>query len=188
VTADPEDKGRRLFIPSKTNLGRDREGLAYRIADTTIMGGDGELIWAPFVQWEDTTITMSADEAVAAMGGDAESRGAKEDAKAFLLEVLAEGPVPARDVKRQAEEGGVSIASLRRAQRALSVEVRREGGIAAKGQWLWCLRCSPQRMNTLDTLGDFRRFSGDQTPKVLKTESEHLSAKRQLSRFASFPR
>jgi hypothetical protein len=71
VTADPEDKGRRLFIPSKTNLGRDREGLAYRIADTTIMGGDGELIWAPFVQWEDTTITMSADEAVAAMGGDA---------------------------------------------------------------------------------------------------------------------
>jgi putative DNA primase/helicase len=110
VAAYPEDKGRRLFIPSKTNLGRDREGLAYRIADTTVMGGDGELIWAPFVQWEDTTVTMSADEAVAAMGGDAESRGAKEDAKAFLLEVLAEGAVPAKDVKRQAEEAGVSTA------------------------------------------------------------------------------
>ena len=34
VTADAEDRGKRLFLPSKTNLGRPREGLTYRIADT----------------------------------------------------------------------------------------------------------------------------------------------------------
>jgi hypothetical protein len=50
VTADPDDQGRRFFLPSKTNLGRPREGLAYRIADTTIVSCDDELIWAPYVQ------------------------------------------------------------------------------------------------------------------------------------------
>ena len=40
VTADPEDSGRRLFIPSKTNLGKPRDGLAYRIADTALPGPD----------------------------------------------------------------------------------------------------------------------------------------------------
>lgn len=50
------------------------------------------MIWAPYVKWEDAPVTMSADEAVAAMAGDAESRGALEEAKQFLLEVLDEGP------------------------------------------------------------------------------------------------
>src|SRR5262249_23410851 len=46
VTADPEDRGRRLFIPSKTNLGKPRNGLAYRIADTALPGPDfGSVIW-----------------------------------------------------------------------------------------------------------------------------------------------
>ncbi len=155
VTADPEDGGRRLFLPSKTNLGRPREGLAYRIADTTIMGSEGELIWAPYVKWEDSTVTMSADEAVAAMAGDGEGRSAREEAKAFLSEALSEGPVEAKEVKRQAGEIGISIASLRRAQHMLGVNAYREGGIADKGRWLWSLRCS-------------------NSPKVLTSEVEHL--------------
>jgi putative DNA primase/helicase len=156
VTADPEDRNRRLFIPSKTNLGRPREGLAYRIADTTIAGCEGELIWAPFVKWEPDPVLMSADEAVAAMAGGIEERSAKEDAKDFLIDVLAEGAVAAKDVKRQAEEAGVSVASLRRAQRSLGVDVHREGGIAAKGRWLWSLSKVPKMS------------------KVLTSEDEHL--------------
>jgi RecA-family ATPase len=92
ITADPEDNGRRLFIPSKTNLGRPREGLAYRITDTTIMGGEGELMFAPYVKWEASTVTISADEAVAAMAGGTEERSAKEEAKDFLMELLSDGP------------------------------------------------------------------------------------------------
>ena len=175
VTADSDDPARRLFLPSKTNLGRACDGLAYRIADTVVMGGDGEVIWAPYVKWEDSTVKISADEAVAAMGGDAESRGAKEDAKAFLQELLADGAVPAKDAKRQAEEAGISTASLRRARHALRVDVRREGGIAEKGQWLWSLRCSLSEMSTLDTLGENRPFL-PKMPKVLNPGSEHLSS------------
>ena len=66
VAADPDDKGRRLFITSKTNLGRPREGLAYRIADTAIPDFDGGVIFAPHVKWEESTVRMSADQAVTA--------------------------------------------------------------------------------------------------------------------------
>jgi len=69
VTADPEDSGRRLFLPSKTNLGKLRGGLAYRIADMALPGSDREVIWAPYVKWEDAPVTMSADEAMAANAG-----------------------------------------------------------------------------------------------------------------------
>ena len=156
VTADPEDSGRRLFLASKTNLGCQSEGLAYRITTTTIIGGDGELIWAPYVKWEDSTVAMSADEAIAAMGGDADGRHGVQEAKHFLSELLSEGPVPATEGKRQAEEAGISIASLRRAKQSLGVVVFRDGGIAGKGRWLWSLRCS-------------------NSPKVLTPEAEHLS-------------
>jgi hypothetical protein len=80
----------------------------------------------------------------------------KEDAKDFLIDVLSEGAVAAKDVKRQAEEAGVSVASLRRAQRSLGVDVHREGGIAAKGRWLWSLAKVPKMS------------------KVLTSEVEHL--------------
>src|SRR5262245_3598849 len=67
VTADPDDPGKRLFIPSKTNLGKPRNGLAYRIADVALPGPDhGSVIWAPYVKWEDAPVTISADQAMAA--------------------------------------------------------------------------------------------------------------------------
>jgi putative DNA primase/helicase len=48
VTADPDDPGKRLFIPSKTNLGKLRDGLAYRIAEAALPGPDyGSVMWAP---------------------------------------------------------------------------------------------------------------------------------------------
>jgi len=133
VTADAEDRGRRLFLPSKTNLGKPRDGLAYRIADTVIHG-QGAVIWAPYVKWEDAPVTMSADEAVAAMAGDAESRGALEEAKQFLLEVLDEGPVAQKEIKQQAEEAGLAWRTVRRAKTALGVEARK-GSVEEHGRW-----------------------------------------------------
>jgi len=50
VATDAEDKGKRLFLPLKTNLGKPREGLAYRIADTVISGPDGSVLWVPYVK------------------------------------------------------------------------------------------------------------------------------------------
>jgi putative DNA primase/helicase len=138
VTADPEDADRRLFLPSKMNLGRTREGLAYRIC-TTAIPADRETIWAPYVKWESSPVTVTADEAVAAASGGVEARSAREEATDFLSETLSDGAIAAKEVKRQAEEAGISTASLRRARQSLGVKVEREGGIADKGRWLWTL-------------------------------------------------
>jgi hypothetical protein len=138
VTADPADKDRRLFIPSKTNLGRPREGLAYRIADTTIVGADGELICAPYVKWEDATVTMSTDEAVAAMAGGIDGKTAKSEAIEFLLDELAEGPKPAAEVSKAATAAGHTPKAIRMAREALGIKPRKTAGKVA-GAWVWGL-------------------------------------------------
>jgi putative DNA primase/helicase len=160
VTADPDDSGRRLFILSKTNLGKPRKGLAYRIADVALPGPDeGSVIWAPYVKWEDTPVTISADQAMAAMAGGPEGRTASEEAKQFLIEMLSEGEVPAKEVKAAADAQMISAATLRRAKSALNVQVKRDG-FGPGSTLLWSLsspinaqnphRCSSKRMSTHD--------------------------------------
>jgi AAA domain len=176
ITADPEDSGKRLFIPSKTNLGKPRDGLAYRIADTALPGPEGSVIWAPHVKWEDAPVTLSADQALAAMVGDAEGRNALEEAKQFLLEVLREGPEAQKEIKRQAEEAGFAWRTVRRAKDLLGVEVRREGGIGERGRWIWRLSKKP-KVSTSE-FGHLSHLSQVQTPKVPKVSnvgSGHLS-------------
>ena len=128
VAADPDDRGKRLFLPSKTNLGKPRQGLAYRIADTALSGPEhGTAIWAPYVQWEDSPVTISADQAMAAMAGGPEGRTAMEEAKQFLIEILSAGEVSAKEVKAAADAQMISHATLRRAKSALGIQVKREG-------------------------------------------------------------
>ena len=141
VTADPEDSTRRLFLPSKTNLGKPGDGLAYRIADLALPGSDyGSVIWAPYVQWDSTPVTISADQAMAALAGGSEGRTTIEEAKQFLLDVLSEGHEGQKEVKRQAEESGFHWRTVRRAKDLLGVEAIREGGIGEKGRWIWRLQ------------------------------------------------
>jgi putative DNA primase/helicase len=160
VTADPDDTGRRLFLPSKTNLGKPREGLAYRIADTALPGPEhGSVIWAPYVKWEDAPVTISADQAMAALAGGTEGRTALEEAKQFLIELLGPSEVSAKDVKAAADAQMISSATLRRAKSALGVQVKREG-FGPGSTLLWSLslpidaqsshRCSSKRMSTYD--------------------------------------
>jgi len=176
VTADPEDSGRRLLIPSKTNLGRPREGLAYRIADTTIMGSGGELIWAPYVKWDDAPVTMSADEAMAALAGGPEGRSTLEEAKQFLLEVLGEGPVAQKEIKSQAEEAGFAWRTVRRAKGALGVKADREGGIGERGRWIWRLPKMPKvSTSEFGHLSHLSEMEGPKVPKVSNVEAGHLS-------------
>ena len=158
VTADPEDNGKRLFIPSKTNLGKPRDGLAYRIADTLLPGlDDGSVIWAPYVKWEDAPVTMSADEAMAANAGSVEGRSAVEEAKRLLTELLADGGMVAKEVKEAASAHMISVATLRRAKSAIGVKVSREG-FGPGSTVIWSLassidaqnshRCSQKEMST----------------------------------------
>jgi putative DNA primase/helicase len=182
VTADPEDSGRRLFLPSKTNLGKPRDGLAYRIADVALPGPDCSVIWAPYVKWDDVPVTMSADEAMAAIAGGVEGKSTLEEAKRFLTSLLTHGGISAKDVKGAADAHMISLATLRRAKSALGVNVSREG-FGPGSAVIWSLpsigaqhpsenganphRCSQKKMST---------YAGNEHLYVSQTDLEERAA------------
>ena len=65
-----------------------------------------------------------------------EDRSALEDAKEFLRELLAGGPVRVRDIQRQARETMIAEKTLDRAKQALSVRAKKEG---FRNGWQWYL-------------------------------------------------
>ncbi|WP_347246409.1 AAA family ATPase, partial [Thermogutta sp.] len=129
VSRDVNDKKRRLFLPGKQNLAEEMPGLAFRIV--------GE---PPRVEWEREPVLMTADD-----GLEAERQAAQpgpkpdslEDAKAFLLTALSNGPRLANDVLEdwQTNYGG-SQRTLYRAKAEIAVESFREGN---PGPWFWKL-------------------------------------------------
>jgi len=57
---------------------------------------------------------------------DAEERTARDEAADWLLDVLADGPLPAKTVKRMAAEADIAVRTLQRARAGLGVVVRRD--------------------------------------------------------------
>lgn len=65
---------------------------------------------------------------------------AVEEAESFLRELLAGGPVLARDAEDEAKAGGISARTLRRARERLGVAPRKAGQPGEAGQhWQWAL-------------------------------------------------
>ncbi|MCE9618485.1 MAG: AAA family ATPase [Planctomycetes bacterium] len=158
VSKDKNDPLRRLLLPIKNNIAPDTGGLAYRIEPVGLIG-------CPVVAWEADPVALSADDALASDRIEGGNRNERNDAVDWLRKALADGPMLAEEVKQQAEQNGISAATLRRAKREAGVEAKREGfGPGAK--WYWMLpehhRCSPQLI--------------DAHPKTVSTngEIEHL--------------
>lgn len=74
----------------------------------------------------------------AGLRGTEEGGSALDEAKAFLLEELLEGPVLQTEVARDARGNGIAEATLRRAESALGVEKQRRG-FGKDGRWYWSL-------------------------------------------------
>jgi hypothetical protein len=152
VSRDPDDENRRLFVPSKNNLGPDRDGLAFRIETRDV----GKGIIAPAVSWDSKPVTRTADEILSAMSGSGDRHTAKDDAKIFLQEVLANGPVSVPDLEAEARTAGLLgerqrlsyNKAIRAAADSLGVARKREGfGRGAVYHWsLADAPCVPSTM------------------------------------------
>jgi hypothetical protein len=134
VVADPEDKARRLFLPMKNNLGPDAEGLAFSIETATVPSPAGELATSR-VSWESETVSMTADEAMQAEMGP-QNVSALTEAMEWLQAALADGPEWAAKVNEEAKAAGITLMTLRRAARALSVVKEKP---SMKGGWRWSI-------------------------------------------------
>ncbi len=128
VTRDKQDSSRRLFLPTKNNLGSDVTGMAYHIQE---VGG------VPRVVWEDEIIVVSADDA---LKGDNSTDDYEitlvDDAAEWLRELLADGPIASNDVKLEAKEAGYSLATLRLAQE-YEIKPHRGPGVCGGIIWYW---------------------------------------------------
>jgi hypothetical protein len=129
VARDPEDKDRRLFMPTKNNVGPDAAGLAFRIGLIETTAG----IHAPMVMWEGPT-SVTAEDVLNARPKKDGSSPRRNDAEAFLKTILADGPLPVRRIESEAKEAGLVMATVRRAKDVLGVKTSKT---ALDGGWVW---------------------------------------------------
>jgi putative DNA primase/helicase len=139
VTPDEQDQTRLLLIPSKMNIAPIRYGLAYRI-EGCVIDSDGSEIVTSRIMYESTPITVSADQALAALISHGENKSDKSDAIEFLRDQLKGGAMAAKDVKKEAYDAGISSKSLRSARGALGIKPRKAG---MEGGWVWELPKMP---------------------------------------------
>jgi len=132
VIEDSEHDGRRLFLHAKNNLARAPQGLAFRLEQCLV----ADDIVASRILWEAEPVAITANEALAADAVGRETRTGKADAMKFLQAALAEGPVPAAEVKRMALDDGLTTKAIRSAREALRVKIERDGfGPGSKSLW-----------------------------------------------------
>ncbi len=131
VCRDRDDPELRLFLPVKMNMGKDSTGLAFRIEEIELSADikTSRLVWQPDI------VRITADEAVAAYLNPL-ARRAVDEAKAFLLEALSQGPQLVKDLKRDADGMGVSWSAVRRAQKLLGIRPQK---INFQEGWVWLI-------------------------------------------------
>ena len=143
VAKDPENDARRLFLPMKNNIGNDRSGLAFAIESAQVKSTAG-LIETSRIAWEPDPVTVTADEAMQPQG-DPEERSALDDARQFLLDLMADGPVKAGRVKADSDGAGFNWRTIQRAADRLNIDRHKDG---MRGPWMWKL--PPKMTSTLE--------------------------------------
>ena len=138
VTRDPDDPTRRLFVQAKNNLAGDCGGLAFRV-EQRLIGND---IVASAITWESERIARTADEILAA-NRDGNETPERSEAEEFLRTILSNGPQPATEIEAEAKGAGLSMRTVRRAQKGLGIKPYRKAesgdGLGKLGRWYWSL-------------------------------------------------
>jgi putative DNA primase/helicase len=132
IAIDEPETERRLLIAVKNNLGPLAPGLGYRLEQTILANN----IVPSRIAWDSAPVTVTANEALAASAEGASNPSALTEAEEFLIEELANGPVPQADIKKRAQTMDISEKTLRRAKKALRViAIKSRGNLT--GNWTW---------------------------------------------------
>jgi putative DNA primase/helicase len=137
VVDDAEVENRRLFMRAKNNLSSDNKALGY-FTSAKMVGTDektGKEIWAHYIVWGTDHVKVTAVEAMQSEAGGTGAASAKREAREFLHDRLEAGPVRADDLREEAEQNGISKATLRRAKRDLKINSWKEKKMP--GAWFW---------------------------------------------------
>jgi hypothetical protein len=134
---EQQPTGRILFSNAKNNPHPKMPTLAYRIEQVTI-GQDEQhaSIVAPRVKWEEGTVPLSADQAIAASVAKPKKKAESAAALALLERLLQGGqPVPVKEIERTAEGHGLTKNQIRRAKEKLPITAEKDD--TPNGGWTW---------------------------------------------------
>ena len=125
---------RRILMRAKSNIGPDDGGFVYKLEQAALEKHPE--IFACHVVWGEPIEGSARDALAEAEQSHGERETPLNEAKGFLGELLAAGPVASNEVKSAAEANGLSWASVRRAKKALGIKPHKE---SLRDGWSWSL-------------------------------------------------
>jgi putative DNA primase/helicase len=130
LSKHPHERDRIILTQTKSNLGARAKGVIMSIATED---GVGRIIW----EGEDD---LTSDEVLSeqAKGTTRNKATKRSEIERWLSDILADGPVPAKEVEALAEEAGYSGSMLRKVKDSLGIRADRTG-FGANGAWMWTL-------------------------------------------------
>ncbi len=129
VTKDKDNPERRLLMPLKNNIAKDKTGLAYSIVEAE----NGQ----PVIAWESEPVEMTTEEALA-ISQSTEQHTATDEAVDFLIDLLANGSVKAEEANKEAQRIGISSKPLRNARAKLGIKPKKSSSFE-DSFWEWKL-------------------------------------------------
>ncbi|RDK01625.1 AAA family ATPase [Paraburkholderia lacunae] len=130
VAGKDEAAERRILARAKSNIAPDDGGVSYTLEQIETDGIEASrVVWGELIEGTARDILGDVEET------DTE-KGPREEAKEFLAAVLSDGPVNAKELRKDADGAGFSWPTIHRAASELGVEKRKLG---MKEGWVWAL-------------------------------------------------
>jgi putative DNA primase/helicase len=173
------DDGRavRLFLRAKSNIGGDDGGFEYDLNQAELPKHPGihssAVAWGAKVEGTARELLAQAD-----MPHGEGKTSALTDAKRFLSELLADGPLPTKTVIADAEGAGHNEKTIRRAKAEMGVEAVKVG---MKDGWIWRMPGQEAAQAILESAKALKNVE-DAQQKVMSAfgEVEHLRDESEL--------
>ena len=89
------------------------------------------------VYWDAEPLTLTADDIMRNANRSVRGKGKTEEARNWLVGILADGPLPAKKIELMAVVEGITPATLRKAKELVAKSVKVSG---MDGSWLWQLK------------------------------------------------
>lgn len=137
---EPGDEGepRRVLLRAKSNIGPDDGGFGYSLERVEVKPE----VEGQRVRWLEPLQGSARDVLSEAEAEPDDSDGSASDVEAFVRGLLADGPLPVKVMKADADGAGYAWRTVQRASLRLGVEKRKTGGTGAG--WVWALPTGEQ--------------------------------------------